>query len=56
MDGMAKRKRTTAGDELSEKLVGVGAAGADRVAAGEEAVSIPASTAERMPTTVNGDM
>ncbi len=35
MDGMAKRERTAAGDELSEEFGGVGSAGLNRVASRE---------------------
>src|SRR5205085_2839525 len=47
MDGMAKRERTAAGDELSEEFGGVGSARLNRVAAGKEAVYVPASETAR---------
>ena len=48
MDGMAKRQRTVAGDELSEEFGRVGSARADLAAADKEAVYVPASAAEGM--------
>ena len=56
MDGMAKRERTTAGDELSEKLGGIGSPRSDRAAGDKATIYVPASTIERMPTAINGDM
>jgi len=56
MDGMAKRERTAAGDELSEEFGGVGSARLNRVAAGKEAVYVPASETEGMSAASNGGM
>jgi hypothetical protein len=56
MDGMAKRKWTTAGDELPEEFGGVGPAGLNRVAGDKQAVYVPASAAEGMSAAGHGGM
>ena len=56
MDGMGKRERTAAGDELPEEFGGVGPAGLNRVAAGKQAVYVPASEAEGMSAAGKGGM